>query len=86
MDSNYEPPRGPEEQQQRHQMITMLLNVEIAAHGIAWPFQLHRGRWRLLDKLLPPRPRALKEWVQARPKEFKIILDNRQRWGIIRNT
>ena len=65
-------------------MITTLLNMEIAAHGVAWPFQLHRGRWRLLDKLLPPRPGALKEWVHARPDEFTIIRDNRQRWGIIR--
>ena len=83
---SYEPPQGPEQQQERDQMITTLLNMEIAAHGVAWPFQLHRGRWRLLDKLLPPRVGALKEWVQARPKEFKIILDNRQRWGIIKNT
>ena len=78
---NYEPPQGPEEQQQRDKMITDLLNMEITAHGTAWPFQLHRGRWRLLDQLLPPG--ALKSWVQAHP-EFRIIQDSRQRWGIIR--
>ena len=70
MDSNYEPPRGLEEQHQRDQMITRLLNAEIASHKVAWPFQLHRGRWRILDKFLPPRVGALKEWVQARPEEW----------------
>ena len=84
VDSNYEPPRGPEEQHQRDQMITRLLNAEIAAHRVAWPFQLHRGRWRILDKFLPPRVGALMEWVQARPDQFTIIRDDRQRWGIIR--
>ena len=80
---SYEP---PEQQKERDQMITALLNMEIAAHGVAWPFQLHRGRWRLLDKFFHPRVGALKEWVQARPQEFKIILDDSQRWGIIKNT
>ena len=78
--------KGPEEQQQRDRMITTLLNMEIADNGVAWPFQLHRGRWRLLDKFFHPRVGALKEWVQARPQEFKIILDASQRWGIIKNT
>ena len=63
-------------------MITMLLNMEITAHGIAWPFQLHRGRWRLLGKFFPPRVRAVMECVQARPDEFTIILESSQRWGI----
>ena len=83
---SYEPPRGPEQQQDRDHMITTLLNMEIKAHGVAWAFLLHRGRWRLLDNLLPPSVGALKKCVQARPKEFKIILDNRLRWGITRNT
>ena len=78
---NYEPPQGPEEQQQRDKMITDLLKMEIRTYGTAWPFQLHHGRWRLLDQLLPPG--ALKGWVQAHPDEFMIIHDSRQRWGII---
>ena len=41
---SYEPPQGPEEQQQRDQIITTLLNMEIADNVVAWPFQLHRGR------------------------------------------
>ena len=37
-------PRGREEQYD--------LDMEIRANGIAWPVQLHRGRWRILDQLL----------------------------------
>ena len=78
---NYEPPQGPEGQEQRDKMIADLLNMEIRKHGTAWPFLLHHGRWHLLDQLLPPG--ALKGWVQAHPDEFRIIHDSRQRWGII---
>ena len=78
---NYEPPQGPEGQEQRDKMIADLLNMEIRKYGTAWPFLLHHGRWHLLDQLLPPG--ALKSWVQAHPDEFMIIHDSRQRWGII---
>ena len=76
-----EPPVGPQQQQQRDKMITDLLMMEIAAHGAAWPFMLHRGRWRLLRRLC--HPGSLKSWVQAQP-QFKIIEDSMQRWGITR--
>ena len=76
----YEKPLGSEEHvdrimEQRDKILKVLLNVEIAEveSGIVYPFQLKRGRWRLLDKYLLPG--ALRGWIEKHPDEFKIVLN-----------
>ena len=70
-----------QQQQERDERVTAILNTEIAAYGTAKPFMLQRGRMRLLAELLPPG--ALRPWVEAHC-QFKITQDDRhpRRWGI----
>ena len=74
-------PLPPKQKEERDNQITYLLSMEIAAYGAAWPFKLHRGRWRILNELLEPG--ALRPWVDEHD-QFKIIQDprNPRRWGI----
>ena len=74
-------PLSPKQKEERDNRITNLLSMEIAAHGTAWPFELHRGRWRILNELLEPG--ALRPWVDEHD-QFQIIPDfgNPRRWGI----
>ena len=74
-------PLPPTQKEERDNQITYLLSMEIAAYGAAWPFKLHRGRWRILNELLEPG--ALRPWVDEHD-QFKIIQDprNPRRWGI----
>ena len=74
-------PLSPKQKEERDNRITNLLSMEIAAHGTAWPFELHRGRWRILNELLEPG--VSRPWVDE-GDQFKIIQDprNPRRWGI----
>ena len=71
----------PMQKEERDDQITYLLGMEIAEYGAAWPFMLHRGRWRILNELLEPG--ALRPWVDEHD-HFKITQDprNPRRWGI----
>ena len=77
---SYETPLGAQEQvdkimERRDNILRVLLNVEMAEldNGNIYPFNLKRGRWRLLDKLFPPG--ALKPWVEKHKDDFKIFVD-----------
>ena len=75
---------GRQAARDRNGMIIEILQDECreSGDGIAWPFSMHRGRWRALDHILEAG--ALRAFVEQHRETFTIVVDpeNVKHWGI----